>query len=1047
MKFKKSIITLFCVAAAALFAEGNLVRNSSFSTGFAPWQKCAWNNKPGQAVVENGTLKITQDNFGQRTNIVQSVKLKPATAYRITFRMKCADVLSAPRGGGAKIYLLLNNQKTVFQGAATGLFKDAVGTFDWKKGEFSFTTPKESGRYELYLQMMWATGKVWFDDICIFEGKPHTKKKHSLRLYPAKFQENSLNLVADLPQTLLGEFFALPEEAAGMKLEIDLPADIRFIGSSPWWWNDQGKFEPDPVQEHKIILRGKEYKRYVVTLDKKLLKALRKDSLHWNNVLRISIAARRDTKDGTGYFRLVSPKAGKSDDVTVRFKILPPLQKFEPSRRFVLGITELYNLTSPFPEVRNASLNLLFSLSRRPLTNSIFAWGKLDEKQRRQIVDRTYFVMMFGDSGLSAWRKQSNWQKFKLDEGNGPLDGICPTHAAEDPDSPYWQKFWLDLLRRRVGMAHRVDCIEWDVEPMRVCRCSLCRDRFSRELKLNRTVSVTETKGKYSAVYFRFRVRQNGRMIRNWAKLARKNFPGIQIGVVTDNLHAAPPHVSSWCGVDIRQFDDVFDVMRNMPYYCGVSYFDDFSFNVNILKTPQFPLNDPSENLEQCYIRYTPKGLLMNMVATAALGGKGFVIYPSEIMDGAYYHALQQSTVLISRGEDYYAGKGKLTSAEPKNCHTVVKLERNGEKRVAMIPDLKSYLRVLSHEIPEKGKLLTIFNYSASDRMILEIPPQGKCYAVRDLATGEHFEGADGTKPFLAALEPESIRQLEFSARKIPSGPKRITQSELQKELKRALAAGKYAQLNSQRSGKFYAGWGVSRSGAAVAELSDGVTSICYAPQKNGAVVSWRRGTKDIVENSIGNGMLDDWLFHSVNETILWRVSRFSAGPDKAEAVLEAELPPPKNADPNAVSLQGIRLKKTVSLKNGRLICRGEIFNPKSYPVKLAFRIRNYPQLSLPWQIISGKVKYSGVDTQVTALKKGRKIPFAGRCLNNDYDGAPFRIMTPDGCFAVQAPSADGVFVWTSDNSPSTVEPCFLQSELAPGKKFTFETRSDWLPR
>jgi hypothetical protein len=160
---------------------------------------------------------------------------------------------------------------------------------------------------------------------------------------------------------------------------------------------------------------------------------------------------------------------------------------------------------------------------------------------------------MFVDNGFPSWREKNNWQEFRLDEGNGPRGGICPTYAAENFDSPYWQKFWLDYMRKNVDAVPRVDCIEWDVEPMVVCRCELCRDRFSKELKLDHTVTVPEIKEKYSSEYFRFRVRQNSGMIRNWAKLARANFPDTPIGVVTDNLHAAPPHISSWCGVDIRR--------------------------------------------------------------------------------------------------------------------------------------------------------------------------------------------------------------------------------------------------------------------------------------------------------------------------------------------------------------------------------------------------------------------------------------------------------------------------------------------------------------
>ena len=159
MDLKGNAAILLCAAAATLSAAVDLVGNGSFSGGLKPWAQCTWTPNPGRCSIEEGALKITHDNVKQRTNFVQRVLLKPRTTYRIAFRMKCADVL-ASNGGGAQLYVLLNSKTTVFRAAVTGRYKNASGTFDWKEGTFSFTTPKEGGRYEVYLQMMGATGSV-----------------------------------------------------------------------------------------------------------------------------------------------------------------------------------------------------------------------------------------------------------------------------------------------------------------------------------------------------------------------------------------------------------------------------------------------------------------------------------------------------------------------------------------------------------------------------------------------------------------------------------------------------------------------------------------------------------------------------------------------------------------------------------------------------------------------------------------------------------------------------------------------------------------------
>ena len=159
MNLKGNAAILLCAVAATLSAAVDLVGNGSFAGGLKPWSQCTWTTNPGRSSIEEGALKITHDNVKQRTNFVQRVLLKPRTTYRIAFRMKCADVL-ASNGGGAQLYVLLNSKTTVFRAAVTGRYKNASGTFDWKEGTFSFTTPKEGGRYEVYLQMMGATGSV-----------------------------------------------------------------------------------------------------------------------------------------------------------------------------------------------------------------------------------------------------------------------------------------------------------------------------------------------------------------------------------------------------------------------------------------------------------------------------------------------------------------------------------------------------------------------------------------------------------------------------------------------------------------------------------------------------------------------------------------------------------------------------------------------------------------------------------------------------------------------------------------------------------------------
>ena len=51
-----------------------------------------------------------------------------------------------------------------------------------------------------------------------------------------------------------------------------------------------------------------------------------------------------------------------------------------------------------------------------------------------------------------------------------------------------------------------------------------------------------------------------------------------------------------------------YDLFMNMPYYQGARWYDDLQFNQTSLKTPNYPLIDPTENMEMFYTRESVSG-------------------------------------------------------------------------------------------------------------------------------------------------------------------------------------------------------------------------------------------------------------------------------------------------------------------------------------------------------------------------------------------------------------------------------------------------------
>ena len=169
--------------------------------------------------------------------------------------------------------------------------------------------------------------------------------------------------------------------------------------------------------------------------------------------------------------------------------------------------------------------------------------------------------------------------------------------------------------------------------------------------------------------------------------------------------------------------------MTGMPYFCGAEFFDEANRNLCVIRKPLIFAQDPSERIWSYFSKYTPKRLYQNILATAALGGKGICHWPDDSMVAEYYQCLADVYGLIARYEDvYFDGKrvdGEFT-VTPQNTS----------------PDFASSLRMTVHEY--RGKYyFTLFNYNEKEPAIVRVQGKGKDILAEIPAAGAKIVEAD----------------------------------------------------------------------------------------------------------------------------------------------------------------------------------------------------------------------------------------------------------------------------------------------------------------
>ncbi len=534
--------------------------------------------------------------------------------------------------------------------------------------------------------------------------------------------------------------------------------------------------------------------------------------------------------------------------------------------------------------------------------------------------------------------------------------------------------------------------------------------RFAEKQKLAQVPTREEVaKGRYKDAWFNYMVDLNDRMIRKVSTIFKREMPGVEFWLCTDNLHAKGGTVAYWCAVDSLMADKYVDGHMPMPYYCGSAFFDDMAFSMQKLSKPVLPLADPSERVERFFKRYTPEGIRQNIVAGAALGLTGYGFWPDDLLPGAYFQAMHSAYGMVARAEAFYQ-RGKRLPADSlpvkiANSSEAEVVNEAGQKISITYPDYSDALRYTVHELDGK-KLLTAFNYDAWNPLYLEVAGQLLKIAPLDVLQYQAGDPA-ADQPKLAA-ELDALRQKQ----------------------------GGSGALNGIEKDQCSIRWYLPAwaKKPVLLMINPGQERLIIDALQKSEIIYWHDA---VAQRYLGQIMLyDQSRVRGPYPFVLDEMKVENSSPEVGFRYIF------QSQDAGAdFPYQGLELRKTFRQEPGNTFVIGcRVSNRGKSSVTLGLRIANMPFAVID-EITSGGVRLTREETgNHIFAKNDRKMDFLPEVKRNQWDGSMVTVKSPTRSLTLDGSDFDGVYVWCGDKM-MTVE--FLTGDftLAPGEERVFQIR------
>ena len=898
------------LAFSAAVMSGEII----FDGKLSGWSKTDPENTafdPADKVSKSGSLRLTAGKNKSALNVRHTLDLVPNQKYVISFMAKGENITDERTGA-----FYQGNRKWERMTRWTG-------TFDWT----NFTCELDPGKVDdgkgkiaIHFSLFGKTGKLWIDRVRIVPKDAQTENRYTISFYPVGREGNCMTICENLPvivQLLARSRVRFKEHYRykTSRLTMDLPTCLKLMGSR------SGKLTTwhpvyntvNPVTADRTFVRdGIEYRRYFVDYPRflALLMCVAVPDYH----LLFEAAPGSGGKTAKVYWSF-DIEGEKTPEQSFTLKILPPVGMTQPPcREFRLSIYRQYVINHS--GISKAGYDQTVKFWSSLANSNVYILPDPANYMKKFYGDKVEVLLMYNDCGTplnaAELAKLRKIMPLTVSLQGEKKNSVSAWALLDDPDK-HFENYLRNTMRIVKKQKPRVDIVVWDTEPFGF-RQDGCdeggRKRFAEKMKLKTVPSIADLNGKYRELYYQYMLKLHTELMRKGFRIMKEEYPEAEFWICSGNLTAAPPHYSRWACIDVRTIDDLVDKHFNMPYYTGPQFFDDVDYNVKHLKKPNFIIHYPSY-VKPSY-NYTPKRLLQNVVASAAVGCIGAGFGESDILSGESQTVLARAFSMISRAEKFYF-HGKRCDHEinviPKNAVS----RKLASGKTITSPDFSQVIRYTAHKLDGKY-LVTVLNYHKTLPLIAEV-------------SGKDF------KPVLVKVGPEGCEQVGTDL--IP--PQKV----LQKEIAGYSRGGD--AFRDHVSGTNQAVWTAAKNGLALIRLTDGKIIAGIDSIGSGEVVSLQTpaGKELLTDGFIGRTVFTDTL----QPKLEWKTISYGlAGKDHTPYLESAvTVAPYEGAMPEPNPLQGMKISRRFEVKAGKLTVSFTFVNPTEKEMPLALRLNNHP--------------------------------------------------------------------------------------------------------
>ncbi len=879
-------------------------------------------------------------------------------------------------------------------------------------------------------------------------------------IFPFKFMKGeSFTVAENLPAMLQVNVWASDARAKkefGREkpvLTVELP-DFMTLAGACILPGRAVKLENLPFQTQKITRDGAAYNRYTIPFFYRG---------NWNNMLtvkyphsyndfRIYLDAVPGSagKKGMMYWRVTFGKGTSEESMYPVAAVSSVKKNTKAAKYFEVLPGKTVTAETPFADMNRKHVDFWKGLSDKAAVYREYFSPKDPHTAQTLFCDimlgtaKQFFYVggpEYFDAGIRGWEKllKSGKVPRQLDEKGKPLGDPRATpvwYLVDDPEGLY-ARYLADGIRlmrqnypnlRRVYLNYEPGVAGFDEQALK---------RFAKVAGLKEVPSrANVASGKYKQKWFQYAMDLNHQHLEKVTKIIRKEYPGIQVWLCTDNLHTGSAQVAYWCALDSVRADAVVDGHQPMPYYTGTAFFDDMALTVSKLKKPVVPINDPSERSLRFFVKYTPDKLYQNIIACAAVGAKGFGLWPDSLISGIYSHRIQSAYEKIAAVEEFYFKGGRSdskVSVEVANTHTAELPGPGGKTIKVSYPDYTPHIRKTVHEL--KGELLvTLFNYHETLPLFINLKASGiSGRSVVSEVGGVRYDGADIAKGELVKIEPNGVKIIKIGRSAVSA--KKADRKALKAELDKSIAnLSKSTTLRNIEKDGVSASWripGGSKVPALMLKNRDGQQVLVSA-----------FGTHEIIfwHNTVAQGTLGGFALYDqdrVKAPYPFVIKDIAVNDGKASAAFEYVFS--ANDADGSFEQENLKVVQTYSIgKKNEFTMSWRLTNGGQAAMRAGFRVKNMPFRNAR-QVTAGSVtlKPTAASANRILLKEGESVRFLSTIAREKWDGGAVTAISPSRKVTFLAPDFAGVYSFTS---PGTVTVEFLTGDftLKPGESRTF---------